>query len=55
MKALLDHIPASERLCIIEQPAELQVLQPNAIRWEAVEAIPGQVRRCSKFPSRALF
>jgi pilus assembly protein CpaF len=43
MKALLDHIPPSERLCIIEQPAELKVLQPNAIRWEAVEAIPGQV------------
>jgi pilus assembly protein CpaF len=43
MKALLDHIPASERLCIIEQPAELKVLQPNTIRWEAVEAIPGQV------------
>lgn len=43
MKALLDHIPSSERLCIIEQPAELQILQPNAIRWEAVEAIPGQV------------
>jgi pilus assembly protein CpaF len=43
MKALLDHIPANERLCIIEQPAELKVLQPNAIRWEAVEAIPGQV------------
>jgi pilus assembly protein CpaF len=43
MKALLDHIPANERLCVIEQPAELQVLQPNAIRWEAVEAIPGQV------------
>jgi pilus assembly protein CpaF len=43
MKSLLDHIPPSERLCIIEQPAELQVLQPNAIRWEAVEAIPGQV------------
>jgi pilus assembly protein CpaF len=43
MKALLDHIPSSERLCIIEQPVELKVLQPNAIRWEAVEAIPGQV------------
>ena len=43
MKALLDHIPSSERLCIIEQPAGLKVLQPNAIRWEAVEAIPGQV------------
>ena len=43
MKALLDHIPHTERLCIIEQPAELKVLQPNAVRWEAVEAIPGQV------------
>jgi pilus assembly protein CpaF len=43
MKALLDHIPSTERLCIIEQPAELKVTQPNAVRWEAVEAIPGQV------------
>lgn len=43
MKALLDHIPMTERLCVIEQPAELQVLQPNTIRWEAVDAIPGQV------------
>jgi len=42
MKALLDHIPETERLCIIEQPTELQVLQPNAVRWEAVEAIQGQ-------------
>ena len=42
MKALLDHVPMSERLCVIEQPAELQVLQPNTIRWEAVEEIPGQ-------------
>lgn len=43
MKALLDHIPSTERLCIIEQPAELKVTQPNAVRWEAIEAIPGQV------------
>jgi pilus assembly protein CpaF len=43
MKAFLDHIPAEERLLIIEQPAELQVAHPNAVRWEAVEAIPGQV------------
>ena len=42
MKALLDHIPMTERLCVIEQPAELQILQPNTIRWEAVDAIPGQ-------------
>jgi pilus assembly protein CpaF len=43
MKALLDHVPQHERLVVIEQPAELKISQPNAIRWEAVEAIPGQV------------
>ena len=43
MKALLDHVPQYERLVVIEQPAELKISHPNAIRWEAVEAIPGQV------------
>jgi pilus assembly protein CpaF len=43
MKALLDHVPQHERLVVIEQPAELKISQPNAIRWEAVEGIPGQV------------
>jgi pilus assembly protein CpaF len=43
MKALLDHIPQNERLVVIEQPAELKILHSNAVRWEAVEAIPGQV------------
>lgn len=43
MKAFLDHIPSHERLVIIEQPAELNVSHPNAVRWEAVEEIPGQV------------
>ena len=43
MKALLDHVPLHERLIVIEQPAELKVAHPNAVRWEAVEAIPGQV------------
>lgn len=42
MKAILDHVPANERLVIIEQPAELKVSHPNTIRWEAVEEIPGQ-------------
>jgi pilus assembly protein CpaF len=42
LKALLDHIPASERLIIIEQPAELQIAQENVVRWAAREAIPGQ-------------
>lgn len=43
MKSILDHVPAHERLVIIEQPAELKVFHPNAVRWEAVEEIPGQV------------
>jgi pilus assembly protein CpaF len=43
MKAFLDHIPQHERLIVIEQPAELKLLHANAVRWEAVEAIPGQV------------
>jgi pilus assembly protein CpaF len=43
MKALLDHVPEHERLVVIEQPAELKISHPNAVRWEAVEAIPGQV------------
>ena len=43
MKAFLDHIPENERLLIIEQPAELKVAHQNAVRWEAVEEIPGQV------------
>ncbi|ADW70191.1 CpaF family protein [Granulicella tundricola] len=43
MKALLDHVPMYERLVVIEQPAELKVAHPNAVRWEAVAAIPGQV------------
>ena len=43
MKALLDHVPLHERLIVIEQPAELKVAHANAIRWEAIEAIPGQV------------
>ena len=42
LKALLDHIPISERLCVIEQPAELRIAHPNAVQWEAVEEIPGQ-------------
>ena len=42
MKAFLDAIPQHERLVLIEQPAEIRVDHPNAVRWEAVEAIPGQ-------------
>ncbi len=43
MKALLDHVPMHERLVVIEQPAELKIAHPNAVRWEAVASISGQV------------
>jgi len=43
MKALLDHVPLHERLVVIEQPAELKIAHLNAVRWEAVDPIPGQV------------
>jgi pilus assembly protein CpaF len=43
MKALLDHVPMHERLVVIEQPAELKIAHPDTVRWEAVDAIPGQV------------
>lgn len=35
-----------ERLCVIEQPSELRIAHPNAIQWEAVEEIPGQLLGC---------
>jgi pilus assembly protein CpaF len=43
MKSLLDHVSMHERLIVIEQPAELKIAHPNAVRWEAVAEIPGQV------------
>jgi len=36
-------VPLDERLIVIEQPAELKIAHPNAVRWEAVDAISGQV------------
>ena len=42
MKAILDHVPFTDRLIVIEQVAELKVKQPNTVRWEVVDAIPGQ-------------
>jgi len=43
MRALLDHVPLHERLIVIEQPAELKIAHPNAVRWKAVDAIPREV------------
>jgi pilus assembly protein CpaF len=33
LRAFIDHIPFHERLCIIEQPAELKIAHTNALRW----------------------
>ncbi len=54
MKSLLDHIPHHERLIVIEQPAELKVAHPNAVRWEAVERFPARLPslRVSSWPPR---
>lgn len=41
-KALLDHVPATDRLIVIEKPRELEVSQPNAVRWEASDAVVGR-------------
>jgi len=41
-KALLDHVPGTERLIIIENPREMAVSQPNAVRLEAREEAPGR-------------
>jgi pilus assembly protein CpaF len=42
LNSFLNHIPAQERLIIIEKPAELSVSQRNAVRWEATDELPGQ-------------
>ena len=43
LKAFLDHISMEERLIVIEEPAELRLKHENAVQWEAIKAIPGQV------------
>ncbi len=49
MKALLDHIPMHERLVVIEQPAELKIAHPNAVRWRLSLLFPARLpsRRAS--------
>jgi pilus assembly protein CpaF len=40
-KALIDHIPADERLILIEKPREMLISHRNAVRFEAQSATPG--------------
>lgn len=42
VNAFIQHIPAQERLLAIEKPAELNIRHDNAVRWEAVDELPGR-------------
>ena len=43
LNAFVQKIPASERLIVIEKPSELQLLnRVNAVRWEAIDGLPGR-------------
>jgi len=42
LNAFVAHIPSTDRLVIIEKPMELDIMNPNAVRWEALDALPGR-------------
>jgi pilus assembly protein CpaF len=42
LNAFVAHVPTAERLIVIEKPMELQIDRPNAVRWEAVDELPGR-------------
>ena len=42
-KALIDRMPMTDRLIVIERPKELSIQHPAALHLEAVEGVPGSV------------
>ena len=42
LNAFAAHIPVTDRLVVIENPMELEINNPNAVRWEAVDPLPGR-------------
>ena len=43
LNACVQKIPTKERLIVIEKPSELQLLdRDNAVRWEAIDGLPGR-------------
>lgn len=42
LNAFVSHIPKAERLIVIEKPLELQIDHENAVRWEAIDELPGR-------------
>lgn len=54
IKAILDHVRTNEQIVVIEQPVELKVSHPNAVRWEAVEQYVEREERREQFRQDAL-
>jgi pilus assembly protein CpaF len=42
LNAFVAHIPGADRLIVIEKPIELQIDRANAVRWEAIDELPGR-------------
>jgi pilus assembly protein CpaF len=42
LNAFVAHIPVADRLIVIEKPIELQIDRANAVRWEAIDELPGR-------------
>lgn len=42
LNAFVAHIPSTDRLVVIEKPMELNIANPNAVRWEALDPLPGR-------------
>lgn len=42
LNAFARHIPSADRLIVIEKPIELQIDHENAVRWEAIDELPGR-------------
>jgi pilus assembly protein CpaF len=42
LNAFVALIPPTDRLVVIEKPMELNISNPNAVRWEALDPLPGR-------------
>ncbi|HEX7362444.1 MAG TPA: ATPase, T2SS/T4P/T4SS family [Bryobacteraceae bacterium] len=42
LSAFVAHVPATDRLIVIEKPMELKIEHANAVRWEAIDELPGR-------------
>jgi len=42
LNAFVAHVPPTDRLVVIEKPMELSIGNPNTVRWEALDPLPGR-------------